>query len=378
MMRASLVDRVVPKWDGSVPKEGVVAALSGHGTDEGRVAWVDVAKGICIIFVVMMHSTLGLQLAAGQDGFMDAVVTFARPFRMPDFFLLSGLFLARVIDRDWRTYGDKRVVHFLYFYVLWFFIQFGMKGWGLAGGDPKEFMRLLLLGFIEPLGTLWFIYLLAVFSVVTKLLRRVPAVALIAVAAALEIAPVATGWTAIDEFCERWVFFLLGYICAPYIFRMAALVPQHRLGAVVGLGLWAVVNGYLAFTPGPSADWPTLASLPVVSLLLGVAGALAIITVANLLLVSGRSEALRYCGNNSIVIYLAFFLPMAITRTLLIKTGAVDVIGAGWGAVLVTATAVIVPLIVARLVRGTPLDFLFVRPAAFRLKPRAVSLPKAA
>jgi uncharacterized membrane protein YcfT len=344
--------------------------LSGHGTAEaGRVAWVDVAKGICIIFVVMMHSTLGLEHAAGQDGFMNAVVTFARPFRMPDFFLLSGLFLSRVIDRDWRTYGDKRVVHFLYFYVLWFLIQFGMKGWGLAGGDPKEFLRLFLLGFIEPLGTLWFIYMLAVFSVVTKLLKGVPAILLIAVAAALEIAPVATGWTAIDEFSERWVFFLLGYFGAPLIFRLAALVPQHRLGALVGLGIWALVNGFLAFTPGPNADWPTLASLPVVSLVLGVAGAFAIITVANLLIVAGRGEALRYCGTNSIVIYLAFFLPMAIMRTLLIKTGAVDIIGTGWGAVIVTTTAVVVPLIVARLVRGTPLDFLFVRPEAFRLKP---------
>ena len=31
-----------------------------------------------------------------------------QPFRMPDFFLISGLFLARVIDRDWRDYLDRR------------------------------------------------------------------------------------------------------------------------------------------------------------------------------------------------------------------------------------------------------------------------------
>jgi len=27
-------------------------------------------------------------------------MAFAKPFRMPDFFLISGLFLARVIDRS--------------------------------------------------------------------------------------------------------------------------------------------------------------------------------------------------------------------------------------------------------------------------------------
>ena len=75
-----------------------VAALSG------RVGWVDFAKGFCIIFVVMMHSTLGVEAAAGSHGWMHHLVQFAKPFRMPDFFLISGLFLALVIDRPWLRY----------------------------------------------------------------------------------------------------------------------------------------------------------------------------------------------------------------------------------------------------------------------------------
>lgn len=350
-----------------------MAGLNGYsGTvpAPGRVAWVDVAKGICIILVVMMHSTLGLEYAVGSEGFMNTIVVFARPFRMPDFFLISGLFLARVIDRDWRSYGDKRVLHFVYFYVLWYVIQFGLKGWGMAEGNPAEFLRLFLLGFIEPLGTLWFVYLLAVLSVVTKLLKGVPGLILFAVAAALEIAPIATGWTVIDEFCERWVFFLVGYLCAPMIFRFAAHVPKHRLAALGGLAIWALVNGFFAFSASPVEGFPTFASLPVLSLVLGIAGAAAIITVAALLVSLNTGKVLRYCGENSIVIYLAFFLPMAVTRILLMKTGALDVIGVGWGAFLVTATAVVTPLIVARIIRGTWLDFLFVRPAAFRLGPK--------
>lgn len=92
-----------------------------------RVDWVDTAKGICIIFVVMMHSVLGVEAAAGETGWMHAVVAFAAPFRMPDFFLISGLFLANVITRDWKLYLDRKVVHFAYFYVLWMTIQFAVK-----------------------------------------------------------------------------------------------------------------------------------------------------------------------------------------------------------------------------------------------------------
>ena len=64
--------------------------------DESRVAWVDYAKGFCIVFVVMMHSTLGVGNTLGQEGWLHSVVAFAKPFRMPDFFLISGLFLSVV------------------------------------------------------------------------------------------------------------------------------------------------------------------------------------------------------------------------------------------------------------------------------------------
>ena len=82
-----------------------------HFGTPDRVAWVDAAKGVCIILVVTMHSTLGVGEALGREGFMHSAVAFAKPFRMPDFFLLSGLFLSRAIDRDWTTYADRRVVH---------------------------------------------------------------------------------------------------------------------------------------------------------------------------------------------------------------------------------------------------------------------------
>src|SRR6266850_1362666 len=151
-----------------------------------RIDWVDYAKGICIVMVVMMHSVLGVEAAAGQTGFMHVLVAFAKPFRMPDFFLISGLFLSVVIDRDWRTYLDRKVVHFAYFYVLWVTIQFGFKAPSFAAESGWTHVGMLYLeSFIEPFGTLWFIYLLPVFFVVTKIFRRAPPLAIWSVAAAL-------------------------------------------------------------------------------------------------------------------------------------------------------------------------------------------------
>src|ERR1700744_3358944 len=270
--------------------------MTANGTSD-RVDWVDYAKGICIVMVVMMHSVLGVEAAAGQTGFMHAVVMFAKPFRMPDFFLISGLFLPLVIDRDWRTYLDRKVVHFAYFYVLWVTIQFGFKAPGFAAEAGWAHAGYLYLeSFIEPFGTLWFIYLLPIFFVVTKATRRMPALALWSIAALLETAHIVTGWTAIDEFCARFVYFYSGYLFADYVFALSDRARANPLLALAALALWGIIDASLLVSG--CREWP------LISLILGLAGACAIITIATLLARAHWLALLRFCGEHSIVIYL--------------------------------------------------------------------------
>ncbi len=324
----------------------------------GRVAWVDYAKGVCIVLVVTMHATLGVEAAWGTEGWLHALVAFAKPFRMPDFFLLSGLFLARTIDRDWGIYLDRKVVHFAYFYVLWLTIQFAFKAAAIAASEgAMAAVQLYAAAFIQPFGTLWFIYLLPIFFVVTKLVRHVPPAIVWSAAALLEIAPVETGWVIIDEFAGRFVYFYTGYALAPYIFAFAHAVRARPALAIAGLALWAILNA--ALVVGGQAEWPVL------SLGLGLLGALAVVAVSVLMAKAEGPAALRYCGRNSIVIYLAFFLPMAASRTLLLKTGLVP--DAGSASFLVTFAGISGAIAIYWAVRGTRLKLLFERPASFRL-----------
>jgi uncharacterized membrane protein YcfT len=326
-----------------------------------RLDWVDYAKGICIVMVVMMHSVLGVEATAGQTGFMHHVVEFARPFRMPDFFLISGLFLSRVIDRDWRTYLDRKVVHFAYFYVLWVTIQFGFKAPAFAAEMGwMGVAKLYLLSFIDPFGTLWFIYLLPIFFIVTKLTLRVPPLVIWLAGAALEMAHVSTGWVVIDEFAMRFIYFYSGYLFAAHVFRLSDNARTYPGLAVAGLALWALVNG--ALTHFGHAD------LPVVSLALGIAGACAIITIGTLLARQHWLDFIRYFGEHSIVIYLAFFLPMATSRTLLMKAGVIHDIGTI--SAVVTFIGVTGAVAIWWVCRGTRLNFLFERPDAFWIAPR--------
>jgi uncharacterized membrane protein YcfT len=331
----------------------------------GRIDWVDYAKGICIVMVVMMHSVLGVELAAGQTGFMHVLVAFAKPFRMPDFFLISGLFLSVVIDRDWRTYLDRKVVHFAYFYVLWVTIQFGFKAPGFAAETSWwQVGALYLESFIEPFGTLWFIYLLPVFFVVTKATRRIPPLAIWGVAALLEMAHVNTGWTVPDEFGARFVYFYSGYLFADYVFALSDRARAHPGLALGGLAIWAVFDGGLVMSG--TSEWP------LISLALGLAGAGAIVTMGTLLARMRWLNFLRYCGEHSIVIYLAFFLPMAATRTLLLRTGPIHDIGTI--SLIVTLMGVVGALALWRIALKAGANFLFERPAAFWIAPKQAGM----
>jgi uncharacterized membrane protein YcfT len=216
------------------------------------------------------------------------------------------------------------------------------------------------LAFIEPFGTLWFIYLLPIFFVVTKAVRRAPPAVIWLVAAALQVAQIDTGWTAIDEFAGRFVYFYTGYVLAARVFALAAAVRARSVTAALALPLWAAVNGVLVF--GGFAGWP------LVSLVLGLIGAAAVVSVSALMAKARMFDAVRYCGEHSIVIYLAFFLPMAATRMLLVRSGIVPDVGAI--SVLVTAAGVIGALAIWWAVRNTRADFLFERPNFFRIAPR--------
>lgn len=327
-----------------------------------RLAWVDVAKGICIGLVVLMHATLGVEKATGESTWLHAFVEWARPFRMPDFFLISGLFLAARIDRPWRSYLDTKVVHFAYFYVLWLTIQFALKAPGMVQeAGPLATAEAYLASFLVPFGTLWFIYLLAVYFVVAKLLHPLPKWLVLAAAALMHMAAPHTGVFIVDEFAARFVFFYSGYALAPAVFAFAARMeatPARLVAA--GLAAWAAFNA-----AGVVSGAAFATGLDLVFSFIGIG---AVVAFSALVLPSAIGRALAYCGNNSIAVYLAFTVFMGPARIVLLKlTGGEAAAAIALGSTLAGVSGA---LFLAWMVKGTWAGFLFTRPAWARLAER--------
>jgi len=340
------------------------AAMSGHTE---RLDWVDSAKGMSIILVVMMYSVFNVGQDAEGVGLFHYVIGFATPFRMPEFFLISGLFLDQVLARNWKAYADRRVVHYLYFYALWAVIHIVLKV-GIMSADPLTAANYLLWAVIEPYGVLWFIYLLAAFSLVAKIAYelRVPRWAVLAIGAALQMLPITTGSYLVDQFAEYFVYFYAGYMFAPWIFRLVDLALRHVGVTLAALLLYAVVNAALVFSPGyavlPEHIQMGTAALPGLHLALALIGSLALCVTAGLLSRLPFMGWLSWLGERSIVVYLAFVLPMSFARIALGKLGLIDDVTLS--SLIVMVFAIGASLALYLLVQWTGRGkFLFERPA---------------
>jgi uncharacterized membrane protein YcfT len=335
--------------------------------NQNRLDWVDAAKGLSIILVVMMHSAYGVGEDLNGTGVLHAIIGWATPFRMPEFFLISGLFLSQVIGRPWAHYADRRVVHYLYFYAIWAALQIAFKV-GLGTGDIASMGAQFVTAIYEPYGVLWFLYMLAVYSLTAKLMytANIPHWLGFAAAAVLQVAQVKTGVALVDHFAAYFVYYYAGYAFAPSVFRTIGHLQRHAAWGVVALIGYGVLLGYLVFAGGsemhPRGITLGYAGLPVLNLLLGLAGSLAVCLAAALLVRLPGTDWLRWLGEHSIVVYLSFSIPMAATRVLLLQTGVITDVSTV--SLVVMTAALVSPLllywVIARTGWGT---FLFERPA---------------
>src|SRR5690606_8019134 len=173
----------------------------------------------------------------GAEGWLHHLVDFARPFRMPDFFLLSGLFLAASINSPLREYADRKIVHFIYFYLLWLSIQLLLTEASLLMASPSQFLSAFAVALVDPINSLWFVHMLAIFYIVTRLLRRIPRLLVFTATVVLQTLFVMgytdTSWSVADRFSDHYVYFFAGYAASPWVFAFARRVIQNQRLAVL-------------------------------------------------------------------------------------------------------------------------------------------------
>lgn len=267
-----------------------------------RLAWADVAKGACIVLVVLHHATtkqydalVPAHLTAVADawnGFTHAL----KPVRMPLFFVLSGFFAASAVHRPWREV-TQRVASSAYLYVVWLLLLAGFTTWEreLPMNRVQDLDELLLDLAFASTG-LWFLYALAVYFVLVRLTSRLPAG--VVLGGATVLASVAS-LLPIEEANRvsvllHLVYFVLG---ARYPHLVREVATWTRAGVLPALTLVFVLSSVLL----AHAGWPT--SLDVV--LLSVVGLpWGLLVAVRATRAERTARALTWIGRRTLPVYV--------------------------------------------------------------------------
>ncbi|MGC5018390.1 pyridoxal-phosphate dependent enzyme [Micromonospora sp. DT47] len=217
----------------------IAAVPSVAAPPAARLDWADVAKGGCIILVLLWHVVvkdylqIDWRVGVPVPGAWGLLGEQLLPLRMPLFFTISGIFAANAVSRPWRAVGRSRVARLLYLYVLWLLIHTAVLA--LAPGFPTDRATsvggLLIQLTVTP-SNLWYLYALALYFVLAKALRRVhPAVLLGAAGALSALAAAGLLDTPGNRggLYQNLVFFLAGLHLRPHLQRWAATATDRRL-----------------------------------------------------------------------------------------------------------------------------------------------------
>ena len=283
----------------------------------GRVNWVDTAKGVGIILVVLGHVMRGLvnsQIwsATPTNRFFDGWIY---AFHMPLFFFLSGLFVVRSLKKPWLSFLSEKLRTLAYPYFVWSTITLIIKSPLGAITNRANGLTELPLILYRPVEQYWFLYslfvLLVLISVLLRLRFGILAVLGLAILIYPGVLPLSNyGWVVMAEASTYAIYIALGVIVGSTVnLRTIATQPVSRL-LIIG------VMGFAIAALGGVSDLPYRDAL---APLLAFAGTSAVVATAALLDGTRLGPALRLLGKYSLEIYVAHTIASAGIRIALLK-----------------------------------------------------------
>ncbi|MBF7073558.1 acyltransferase [Glaciecola sp. MH2013] len=280
--------------------------------ESNRIAWIDMAKGLTIFLVVFHHAFMGAKNLGLVSSSVFELYELSRPFRMPLFFLVAGLFTKSALQKPFTVFARQKLLYFLYFYVLWNTISVVIRA-SLSSytNNQVEYSDVFYLLW-EPTFNLWFLYglLLAFFSL--YVLMRFGGVVILTSFCLLCISYEVSGLASLPFIFKATImlfpFFAIGTIFSAalieYIDQKANLVVFILLSILCISADFYIKNEY----------WDS-----VFYYLSALVYAITMLTLMKRLQKTVLRGVLLYIGQHSLSIYLMHFLPVAAANFMLIR-----------------------------------------------------------
>jgi fucose 4-O-acetylase-like acetyltransferase len=285
---------------------------------KSRWEWVDYLKGLAIVLVAYRHVLIGIQRSGlvVPEWLVTANMIFFS-FRMPLFFILSGLFISGSLSK--RTVPQLINIKFaniLYPYLVWSFIQISLQIFMGGSTNSNRGFRDYLYILYQPRGLDQFWYLPALFfaTVFYILIKRTfnPPhwVQLLLGLLLYFLAPYADSVSIMSDWMSFYFFFALGDALSVFFFKASSqrfLKSHWTLIGMIPIFILTQVY-YIRHNVG-------LVEFLIISLV----GCLFMFMLAFRLERWGTLRFLRVLGYHSLYIYVMHVIVAAFIRVTLMK-----------------------------------------------------------
>lgn len=300
-----------------------------------RLPWIDYARGIAIILVVYRHVYEGISragLSAEKYNYLEHANIIFYSFRMPLFFILSGVFIGRSLAK--RTVGQLITTKFnilLYPYLLWAFLQITLQ---LLLSDYVNADRSLAdYGYIfvypRRIDQFWYLYALfnvTLLYVVTrqqlklKLWQQLSGgLAMYLLASYASIRGVDLGF--LHDILHYYFFFALGDLISGKMLDKS-LYPKYSSWGLFAILLPVFIAGQYYFLNQNIANGGTMyveEYQPIIFAVIALSGCAFMVNIAFILERYKAVQILRIIGFHSLYIYVSHVLVASACRMLLVK-----------------------------------------------------------
>lgn len=308
--------------------------MTTSNVDVRRELWPDVAKGLCIMLVVLWHvvtkhfQDVEWNTDLPVSGLWGRIGEVLLPLRMPLFFTLSGMFAVSALNRPISVLVRTRIAKFGYLYLVWLLIHTTVMSWtpqidtarATSVGQLVEFLT------ITPTN-LWYLYALALYFTVARLVRDLPpawvlaAASILSAVAAAHLLPEPSNR---GQVYQNLVFFLVGVYGRHHVDHLARRANGRLLLATLGLYAAGVAVMFGFGAQEWFGMWPLVS---VVATLFGVTASVLIARNAR------RTTALlAHLGQRTLPIYVLHLVLLAVVDQLT-RTHAVEPTAAAYAVI---------------------------------------------
>ncbi|WP_157958556.1 acyltransferase [Salinicola sp. CPA57] len=295
-------------------------------TVQTRYRWIDLLRGTAVVLVILLHAQYAVSIRyEGLWSWLPLLSEYLAPFRMPVLMFLSGLMLARSLDKGPRRFFIGKLKNIAHPYMIWtavIFLLYSVR-WALLNEPmPEELFPL----FLYPYNYLWFLYCLFIYYAAAYVLFKLGsrwAVAMTVVAYLLYYfltSALMPHWLLVDN-AEGYVVPTLGAKIVIYaVFFMLGGMLGENLDGFAGriASLNPIVVWLLVALCAVGFIMPFQIFSPIY-LLISLASLIPLARLAMLSWIQRWTTLLQWCGRQSIVLFVAHIPILLVAITVLAK-----------------------------------------------------------